>query len=84
MRASIARIRDLDDPGSEEGSGEAGTAIGGALLLDLPEAPLAVSRFDPTTGRSVALERRRGGPATRIDLEPFRHDVVIRLTVDEV
>ena len=83
MRASIGGIRDLDDPGSEEGSGEAGTAIGGALLLDLPEAPLSVSAFQPTSGQSVALEHRQGGRGTSIELEPFRHDVLIRLTVDE-
>ena len=76
-------IRDLDDPRSEEGSGEAGTAIGGALLLDLPEAPLSVSAFQPTSGQTVALEHRQGGRGTRIELEPFRHDVLIRLTVDE-
>lgn len=74
-------IRGLDSPDADAGAGEAGTAIGGALLLDLPEATLAVSRFDPTTGQSAALEPVRGGPATRIDLEPFRHDVVIRATV---
>ena len=55
------RIRDLDDPGSEEGSGEAGTAIGGALLLDLPEAPLSVSALQPTSGQS----RRAGAPPGR-------------------
>ena len=75
-------VRDLEDQAPAEGSGEAGTAIGGALLLDLPEATLAVSRFDPTTGRSVPLERLQGGPSTRIALEPFRHDVVIHATVD--
>ena len=41
-----------------------------------------MSRFDPTTGRSAALEPVHGGPATRIDLEPFWHDVVIRATVE--
>ena len=75
-------IRGLDSPDADAGAGEAGTAIGGALLLDLPEATLAVSRFDPTTGQSAALEPVRGGPATRIDLEPFRHDVVIRVAVE--
>ena len=54
------------------------------LPSDLPEAPLAVEHllFDPTTGRSSRRRWNagRGGPATRIDLDPFRHDVVIRLT----
>ena len=72
-------VRGLEDQTPAEGSGEAGTAIGGALVLDLPEATLDVTRFEPTTGRSGPPERLPGGPATRIDLEPFRHDVVIRV-----
>ena len=86
-------VRGVPDPGegappSEAGTpgetgtpGEAGAPIGGALVLDLPEAPLAASAFDPTSGATVALDRLRGGPATRIELAPFRHDVVIRLEV---
>lgn len=68
-------------PGESAPPGEAGTPIGGALVLDLPDAPLAAGAFDPTTGRTVVLDRLRGGPAARIELAPFRHDVVIRIEV---
>ena len=83
MRASIAAfaIWMTQDPRKDQA--RPGTAIGGALLLDLPEAPLSVSALQPTSGQSVALEHRQGGRGTRIELEPFRHDIVIRLTVDE-
>lgn len=72
-------VRGIDDPGESE-SGEAGTPIDGDLVIDLPAGPLAVRSFDPATGKIAALAPIRGGPAARVELAPFRHDVVIRLT----
>lgn len=72
-------VRGIDDPGESE-SGEAGTPIDGDLVIDLPAGPLAVRSFDPATGQTTALAPIRGGPAARVELAPFRHDVVIRLT----
>ena len=68
------------EPGSgEEALDEAGTPIGGELVIDLPDGPFAANAFDPATGKTAALEPLRGGPATRVELAPFRHDVVIRI-----
>ena len=72
-------VRGIDDPGEPE-SGEAGTPIGGALVIDLPAGPFAAVSFDPATGKTAALQPLTGGPATRVELPPFRHDAVIRLT----
>lgn len=74
-----AGIRALD---ADEGDREAGEPVGGTMVIDLPDTMMAFSIFEPTTGLRVKRQLIRGGPETRVELEPFQHDIVIRLAID--
>lgn len=69
----LADERELEDP-------EAGTPIAGHLTLDVPQGPYQVSCFSPETGLYSPAITLTGGPATRLDLPAFTHDLVVRLT----
>ena len=54
-------------------------AIGGDITLDVPDGSYTVSRFDPRTGESTAMDDVTGGGAVSFTL-PSGEDWVLRLT----
>ena len=71
--AYLADAREVTDSG-------AGRPISGKLGLMLPAGHFAVSLYSPVAGEYSPAARVEGGQPVRLDLLPFRHDIVIRAT----
>ena len=69
--------RDLPDylPGRTD----AGAPITGELVIDVPEGTYHISLFDPKTGVCSPAVRQNFSPKVSLFLQPFVHDVVVRL-----
>lgn len=74
----LPACRDLPD--GQEVDPEAGSPIGGTLVLNLPAIVYRVTCFDPKTGLYSPGITVQGGAQTRLALPSFVHDLVIRLT----
>jgi hypothetical protein len=59
---------------------KAGQQIKGKLLLSLPAGTYHVRLSSPLTGRASPRLRVEGGKPVRLELAPFRHDLVVRAT----
>ena len=57
-----------------------GTPCAGTVTLDLPEGPYTVRCFAPVTGGWSPSMPIEGGRATSVDLPPFEHDLVVRIS----
>jgi Family of unknown function (DUF6298) len=71
--AYLADAREVTDPA-------AGSAVGGKIAFGLPEGSYALSLYSPAGGLvspSIPLE---GGRRQEINLSPFTHDIVVRVT----
>ena len=63
--------REVTDP-------HAGEAISGPLVLTLPDGRFSVSLYSPVTGEYSPATVWEGGKPARLDLLPFREDIVVR------
>ena len=68
----LADCRERDEPG-------AGEMIAGQVVLDLADRELAVSCYSPETGLESPAVRLQGGSHTRLELPPFKQDLVVRI-----
>ncbi|WP_422928987.1 hypothetical protein [Singulisphaera sp. PoT] len=71
--AYLADAREVTDPA-------AGSPIGGTIAFTLPEGQYGLSLYSPSGGLSSPAIPVSGGRRATIDLPPFQHDVVIRIT----
>ena len=69
----LADRREVDEPG-------AGADIAGQVVIDLAAIELAVSCYSPETGLESPAVPLPGGPRTRLQLAPFKEDLVVRIT----
>jgi hypothetical protein len=67
----LADAREVTDP-------HAGEAISGPLVLALPDGRFSVSLYSPVTGEYSPATVLEGGKPARLDLLPFREDIVVR------
>jgi hypothetical protein len=68
----LADERELDEPG-------AGEPIRGSVTLALPEGAYYVSVLSPMEGQHSPAIQIDGGPATRLGVPDFRHDLVLQI-----
>jgi hypothetical protein len=71
--AYLADMREVTDAA-------AGKEIAGKMSFTLPSGTFYVRLYSPTTGAASPAVAVEGGKIVRMDLPPFRHDVVIRAT----
>lgn len=69
----LADERELDDAG-------AGNAISGEIVVDLPSGTYKVACYSPTTGLYSPALIVEGAEDLRLQILPFVHDVVVRIT----
>ena len=69
----LADGRELGEPG-------AGRPIHGPIRFDLPEGDYQLALIAPVSGLSSPVTPLHGGKNTAIELPPFEHDIVIRIT----
>ncbi|WP_165226420.1 hypothetical protein [Aquisphaera insulae] len=58
----------------------AGSPVSGTVAFTLPAGKYGLSLYSPSGGLSSPAIPINGGPRATIDLPPFHHDVVIRVT----
>ncbi len=66
-----------DDHTAGTGSG---SPIAGGIVIDLPDASYHLSVYSPKSGLYSPVIDRRCGAGTQIPLQPFSHDVVVKIT----
>jgi hypothetical protein len=71
--AYLADAREVTDP-------DAGKLIGGRITVALPAGSYRVSVYAPATGVFRQGAPLQGGKTVDVELPPFRHDVVVRVT----
>jgi hypothetical protein len=69
----LADERELGEPGT-------GNPISGEIALNLPDGAYRVACFDPQVGLYSPALKVRGGPDTRLEVPPFVHDLLVRVT----
>ncbi len=68
----LADHREWDEPGL-------GDPIRCELVCDLPAGNYVMASYSPLSGLYSPWTPLRGGPATRLDLPEFTHDIVVRI-----
>lgn len=69
----------LADP-REVTDAESGSPISGAIRFAVPAGEYFVTTFSPVSGSASPALRIAGGQETTLELVPFRHDVVVRIS----
>ncbi len=77
-KRELAEARDLPATNNEEMG--PGSPISGRTSLDLPDGPYRVACFDPKTGLYSPAMEIQGGRSVSLNILPFIHDVVVRIT----
>ncbi len=77
-KRELAEARDL--PAINEDEAGPGDPIGGRISLGLPDGTYRVACFDPETGLYSPAMEIRGGRSVCLDILPFTHDTVVRIT----
>ena len=67
----------------EEGDGRLGDPIAGEIAFELPPGRYRLRLLSPTSGLYSPATAIEGGRRVLIQLEPFRHDLAIRVTRSE-
>jgi hypothetical protein len=70
--AYLADGREVTDP-------SAGEPVSGPVSVALPQGKYLASLYSPVTGEYSLESRVQGGPGTKIELPPFRDDIVLRI-----
>jgi len=73
----LAAARGLDDGDAIDRG--AGQTIEGELVLDLPDGTYQMSCYSPATGLYSPALPLQGGPAARVGLPAFTHDLAVRI-----
>ena len=71
--AYLADAREVTDP-------TAGQAISGAVAFSLDPGAYDASFYSPVTGSHSKPIRLQGGRRVTVELQPFEHDIVLRVT----